>query len=74
MSVDREALEREALLAACSCDYYGLADAIDSVSNEDLLQIIDGRRQCSNPDCPYKMSNETRGPDGPGSTGEIGAA
>jgi hypothetical protein len=58
MSADREALEREALMAVCSCEYYDLADAIDGVSNEDLQDIIEGRHQCGNPECPYKMATE----------------
>ena len=41
MSIDREALEREALLGCSAALYYDLADCIDSLSNEDLYNIID---------------------------------
>lgn len=44
---DREALEEAALMAICSCHYYDLADSLDSATNGELLDIIEGRSPCS---------------------------
>ena len=40
-TLDREELEKVALMAVCTCLYYDLADNIDSASDEELWQIID---------------------------------
>lgn len=40
MSIDRDSLEKQALLTVSSELYYDLADNIDAVSNDDLLDII----------------------------------
>lgn len=39
-SVEREALEKKALEVICACNYYDLADNVDSMSNEELQEII----------------------------------
>ena len=41
MSIDREALEKQALMAISTDLYYDLADSIDAISSEELQEIID---------------------------------
>lgn len=43
---DRELLEKHALEAVCSCQYYDLADCIDSASDQELLDIINDNYDC----------------------------
>lgn len=43
---DREFLEEAALMAVCAMNYYDLADCLDSVTNGELLDIIEGRTGC----------------------------
>lgn len=45
---DRETLEIWALESVCACRYYDLADYLDVTTNSELLDIIEGRRQCRN--------------------------
>jgi len=45
---DRESLEVLALESACACWYYDLADRLDTTTNEELLDIIEGRNRCRN--------------------------
>lgn len=42
-TLTREELERVALMAVCTCDYYDLIDNIDITTDEELWQIIDDR-------------------------------
>ena len=42
-TLDREELEKVALMAVCSFLYYDLADNIDIATDEELWQIIDNR-------------------------------
>ena len=50
-TLDREELEKVALMAVCTCLYYDLADNIDSASDEELWQIIDNRdAECNHED------------------------
>ena len=41
MSVDREQLEKQALLAVCADDYYELCDNLETTTNEELERIIE---------------------------------
>jgi hypothetical protein len=48
-TLDREELEKVALMAVCACNYYDLADNIDITTDEELWQIIDNRdAECEN--------------------------
>ena len=50
-TLDREELEKVALMAVGTCLYYDLADNIDSASDEELWQIIDNRdAECNHED------------------------
>jgi hypothetical protein len=42
-TVERELLERAALLAICPCLYYDLADCIDEMPEDDLVDIVKGK-------------------------------
>lgn len=44
--LDREDLERLALLCICACMYYDLADSIDSTSDQELINIINHEYLC----------------------------
>jgi hypothetical protein len=43
---DRETLEILALESVCACRYYDLADYLDTTTNGELLDIIEGRIRC----------------------------
>lgn len=43
---DRETLEQMALEAVCSCLYYDLVDGIESVSDGELIGIIEHKEPC----------------------------
>lgn len=43
MTLNREELERVALMAVCACDYYELVDNLDNTTEEELWQIVDNR-------------------------------
>ena len=42
----RVRLEEQALMQICSCLYYDLADSIDAVSDQDLVDYIADRYDC----------------------------
>jgi len=44
--MDRESLERLALMRVCACQYYDLADTISEMSDLELLDIINHRYVC----------------------------
>lgn len=50
----RVGLEKLALLRICSCLYYGLADSIDSASDQELVDYIADRYDCDM--CDHKSS------------------
>lgn len=43
---DREVLEQTALQEVCSCLYYDLADNIETATDEELQNLIDGNVHC----------------------------
>ena len=45
-SPERLALEKDALLAVCPCQYYDLADCIDSTSDQELVNILNQNYDC----------------------------
>ena len=53
--IGRLALEKTALEAVCACQYYDLADNLDSTSSLELLAIINGNYDC--PMCGLKGAN-----------------
>ena len=50
----RVSLEKQALLNICSCLYYDLADSIDAVSDQELVDYIADRYDCDM--CGHKSS------------------
>lgn len=40
---ERELLETAALLAICPCLYYDLADCMDEMPDDDLVEIVNGK-------------------------------
>ena len=44
---DRGLLEETALQEVCSCLYYDLADTIETASDVELHDIIDGKIHCA---------------------------
>lgn len=40
--IDREFLEKEALMKVCASDYYDLQDYLAITSDQELLDIIEG--------------------------------
>ena len=46
MTLSREELERIALMAVCTCDYYELIDNLDNTTEEELWRIVDNRDDC----------------------------
>ena len=50
----RERLEKQALLNICSCLYYDLADSIDAVSDQELVDFVADRYDCDM--CGHKSS------------------
>jgi hypothetical protein len=44
--LDRESLEKAALLNVCSCLYYELADNIAECSDSELQSYVDGTYDC----------------------------
>ncbi len=51
----RLALEKDALLAVCACQYYDLADCVDSTCDQELTDIINQNYDCEL--CGLKGSN-----------------
>jgi len=50
----RVRLEKQALMQICSCLYYDLADNIDAVSDQELIDYIVDRYDCDM--CGHKSS------------------
>ena len=50
----RVRLEKKALLNICSCLYYDLADSIDAVSDQELVDFVADRYDCDM--CDHKSS------------------
>lgn len=44
--LDREQLEKEALVEVCAYWYYDLADTLYETPDEDLLTIVNHTRKC----------------------------
>jgi len=51
----RELLETAALLAICPCLYYDLADYMDSMPDDDLVEIVNGKYDVCG-ECSEKVS------------------
>lgn len=43
---DRELLEKTALQEICACLYYDLADNVETATDDELHDIIDGKVHC----------------------------
>ena len=52
----RVRLEKQALLNICSCLYYDLADSIDAVSDQELVDFVADRYDCDM--CGHKSGGE----------------
>lgn len=55
--IDREVLERMAAKAVCSSLYYDLMDALDAISDEELLAVIEGQYPCDCYECEARRVN-----------------
>ena len=54
-SRERELLETAALLAICPCLYYDLADCMDTMPDDDLVEIVNGEFNVCG-ECSEKVS------------------
>lgn len=52
---ERELLETAALLVICPCLYYDLADCIDAMLDDDLVEIVNGKFNVCG-ECSEKVS------------------